>query len=149
MFSGGIVGILGTFIIHFVLYLSVNFSEADFWKNYPPITLSELTRYFLVGFVSLGIIASFLVPRILGGSFESKHLIRWGAFFGAVAGFLNFIILFSSGIIRSVDDIQLVLRDLHIVSIIFGVPAALIGALAGMAVAIILRRFVTSKYRLN
>jgi hypothetical protein len=114
------------------------------WRQFHLASAMEVIIQFAIGSISVGFFAPFCVRKLLSSVNNLNLWPRYGALFGALAGFLTSILLGVIGIVR-IDDIQSSLRLLFtylpIGVVISSIPAALIGALAGMAVALFFRRF--------
>jgi hypothetical protein len=153
-FAGGCTCVIGDALIRFMLF------KVGPPKVYPPsnhLFLLEpgwiLTDFF-VGLIVVGIIAPFFISRVLTTAEKNGGWPLSGASYGALAGFCASILLAAihlsilasgTGATEARDGATLVMKlfwiYLPIAVSMFGLPAAVIGAITGIAAEMFLRRY--------
>jgi hypothetical protein len=149
---GGVISVVGTNLMRFGLtavqhHVFTN-SETNFSLNSQWDILA-----FVSGAVSVALVTPFLVSKIQSTDDKRSSWTKWGISFGALAGLANVVVLASihlslwvaSGIQAGAGILSLIsfyLTYLSLSLIIFGLPALIIGALAGIAGEGLLRKFL-------
>ena len=148
------MSIVGDALIRFGSFILRNWNVSLPWYSIF-FDLERMTLDFLSGTLTVGIISPFFVRKTLATINKRKSWSMWGVSFGALAGFTNSVILAATHLLvlasRSEGQemmplaLKLLSIYLPISAATTALPAAAVGALAGLATEIFLRRFLLAK----